>query len=83
MRVFRIGACLHLLGRHQFHIGLEFIFQVAIELFFAEYIVPKRAEPTDRKASYVVRKAVAMARDIRSHRSDSVRICFLPALVNE
>ena len=83
MRLFGVHPGLDLLGRYQFHIGLEFLIEVAIELFSAEHMVPKRAESTDHKASYVVRKAVAMARDIRSHRSDSVCSCFLPALVNE
>jgi hypothetical protein len=32
-----------LLGR-EFHIGLEFLIEIAIELFSAEHIVPKRAE---------------------------------------
>jgi hypothetical protein len=32
-RIFRVHACLHLLGRYQFHIGLEFLIEVAIELF--------------------------------------------------
>ncbi len=83
IRLFRINAGAHLLGRHQFHISLEFLIEVAVELLSAEHIVPKRAESTNHKASYVLRKAVAMARDIRSHRSDSVCNCFLPALVSE
>ncbi len=83
MRLFGIHAGLRRLGRYQFNIGPEFLFEVAIELVSAEQIVPKRAESTDHKASYVVRKAVAMAREIRSHRSDSVCSCFFPALVNE
>src|SRR5205085_8087294 len=59
----------NLLGRQQFHVSLEFLIEIAIKELSAEYTVPKRAESTDHRAPYVVRKAVAMARDIRSHRS--------------
>jgi hypothetical protein len=76
-------AAAFLLDRHKFEIAADFFVQLTLDAFPAEDVSTEFVEAPDHNhPPHVARKALAMASEIRSQRSDSVCSWLLPALVN-